>query len=88
MCPAQSLKCQRLLTLHLLAVHSVDGHPLNIKQLRGEEPVEIIDLSGKNLGVASAIIIASLIASNTATKTLKCARPQHTVLCASSVSAL
>ena len=67
------------MTLHLLAMCSVDGHPLDIKQLRGEEPVEVIDLSGKRLGVASAIIIASLVASNTATKTLKYAQPQHTV---------
>ena len=52
---------------------SVDGHPLLIKQLKGEEVVETIDLSGKKLGVASAIIIAGCLTSNTATKSLKCA---------------
>ena len=53
-------------------VHSIDGYPLPIKQLRGKEPVEAIDLSGKGLSVASAIVIASLISSNTATKSLEC----------------
>ena len=56
---------------------SLDGHPLQIKQLRGEEPVELIDLSAKGLGVASAVVIASLITSNTVTKTLKCAAIIH-----------
>ena len=50
---------------------SIDGYPLSIKQLRGEEPVESIDLSGKCLGVASAVVIASLITSNKVTKSLK-----------------
>ena len=54
-------------------MHSLDGIPLPIKQLKGEEHVEEIDLSGKRLGVASAVVIASLIGSNTATKSLKCA---------------
>ena len=54
-------------------MRSLDGHPLQIKQLKGEEPVEVIDLSGKGLTVLSAIVIASLISSNTATKSLKCA---------------
>ena len=35
----------------------------------------MIDLSDKDLRVASAIVIASLISSNTATKSLKCAPP-------------
>ena len=52
-------------------VRSLDGHPLQIKQLRGEEPVELINLSSKRLTVLSASVIASLIASNTATKSLK-----------------
>ena len=56
-------------------VHSLDGHPLEIKQLKGQEPVEAIDLSSKRLGLASAIVIASLIGTNTATKSLKCAPP-------------
>ena len=56
-------------------VGSLDGHALSIKQLRGEEPVESIDLSRKGLTVRSATVIASLITSNTATKSLKCAAP-------------
>ena len=54
-------------------MHSLDGHPLTINQLKGTEPVESIDLSRKRLGVASAIVIARLIGSNTVTKSLKCA---------------
>ena len=45
-------------------VHSLDGHPLVIKQLKGEEPVEVIDLSSKRLGVASAVVIASRAADS------------------------
>ena len=52
-------------------VCSIDGHPLEIKKLRGEEPVESIDLSSKGLTELSATIIASLVSSNTATKSLK-----------------
>ena len=40
-------------------------------KLRGTEPVESIDLSCKGLSVLSTTIIASLIGSNTATKSLK-----------------
>ena len=54
-------------------MHSLDGRPLEINQLKGTEPVESIDLSEKELGVASAVAIASLIGSNTVTKSLKCA---------------
>ena len=39
--------------------------------MRGEEPVESMDLSGKFLTVLSAIIIASLLPSNKVTKSLK-----------------
>ena len=66
-------KCQQPLTLpqsNRARLYSVDGHALQINQLRGTEPVESIDLS---IGVASAIVIASLIGSNTVTKSLKCA---------------
>ena len=41
--------------------------------------MESIDLSSKGLEVASAVVIASLISSNTVTKTLKCAAMQHIV---------
>ena len=55
----------------MCGVISVDGHPLPIKELKGEEMVESIDLSGKGLGVASAVIIASLTSLNKVTKSLK-----------------
>ena len=48
----------------------VDGCPLEIKKLRGAEPVESIDLSMKGLTVLSAVTIASLMPLNTATKSL------------------
>ena len=57
----------------LLLLGSVDGHPLPFKQLKGEEAVKEIDLSYMGLGVASAIIIASLLKENTATESFKCA---------------
>ena len=47
-----------------ISLHSVDGHPLAIDELRGTKPVESIDLSQKKLGVASAAIIASCISGN------------------------
>ena len=40
-------------------------------KLRGTEPAESIDLSIKGLTVLSGTIIASLICSNTTTKSLK-----------------
>ena len=52
---------------------SVDGHALQIDELKGTKPTERIDLSGKGLGVASAIIIASCIKENGVLKELKCA---------------
>ena len=42
----------------------LDGFALPVKKLKGTDPVETLDLSGKNLGVASAIVIASLIGVN------------------------
>ena len=62
--------CQDPLTAWL-RVYSLDGHPLEIKKLKGEEPVEKIDLSGKRLTELSAIVIASLLPLNTATKSLE-----------------
>ena len=53
--------------------HSVDGHALQLDELKGTKPTEKIDLSGKRLGVASAIIIASCIKENGVLKELKCA---------------
>ena len=53
--------------------HSVDGHALQIDELQGTKPTEKIDLSGKGLGVASGIIIASCVKENDVLKELKCA---------------
>ena len=58
----------------------VDGHPLPIDELKGIKPTENIYLSGKRLGVASAIIIASCIKDNGSLKELRCATHQHTAL--------
>ena len=67
--------CQCPLTLTDCAspLGSVDGHPLQIDELKGTKPTEKIDLSRKGLGVASAIIIASCIKGNGVLKELKCA---------------
>ena len=45
--------------------------------------MESIDLSSKRLGDESAVVIASLISSNTVTKALKCAAMPHTMHSAS-----
>ena len=55
----------------------MDGHPLPIDELKGSKAVEVIDLSGKKLGVASAVIIAACIGGNASLKTLKCAAPAN-----------
>jgi hypothetical protein len=44
----------------------LDGFALPVKKLKGTDPVEMLDLSCKNLGVASAVVIASLISFNCA----------------------
>ena len=49
----------------------LDGYALPIKKLKGTEPVESLDLSHKGLGVASAIVIASLIGVNGALTSVK-----------------
>jgi len=43
---------------------NLDGFALPVKKLQGTDPVETLDLSGKKLGVASAVVIASLICAN------------------------
>ena len=43
---------------------NIDGFALPIKKLNGTEPVESLDLSAKDLGPASAVVIASLISDN------------------------
>ena len=65
------------MTASTLYTPRVDAHPLDIKKLRGEEPVETIDLSCKGLTDLSVIIIANLIPTNTATKSLKYGVPMN-----------
>ena len=49
---------------------NLDGFALPVKKLKGTDPVETLDLSNKGsqndkgLGVASAVVIASLIGVN------------------------
>jgi Ran GTPase-activating protein (RanGAP) involved in mRNA processing and transport len=43
---------------------NLDGFALPVKKLKGTDPVETLDLSGKYLGVASLVVIASLISVN------------------------
>ena len=43
---------------------NLDGYPLPVKQLKGTDPVESLDLSNTRLGPASATVIASLIKLN------------------------
>ena len=58
---------------------NLDGFALPVKKLKGTDPVETLDLSGndlgdlwgKNLGVASAVVIASLISVNGALTSVK-----------------
>ena len=70
-----STACQSPLTLTacLSPLGSVDGLTLQIDELKGTTLTEKIDLSDKELGVASAIIIASCIKDNGVLKELKCA---------------
>ena len=55
-------------------------------KLKGTEPVDSIDISGKGLTVLSATIIASLIGSNTATTSLKYAAIESARLAAVSAA--
>ena len=74
--PEQSLFSARSHTHRMpLPFGSVDHHALQIDELNGTKPTERIDLSGKGLRVASAIIIASCIKGNDVLKELKCAAP-------------
>ena len=62
-----------LVTWRVHPLHSVDGHALQLDELKGTKPTEKIDLSHKKLGVASAIIISNCIKENGVLKELKCA---------------
>ena len=66
----------------LAELHSLqfEGAPLPLKQLMGKEPVESLDLSDRELGVASARAIASLLESNTVTTSLKYAAASYVPL--------
>ena len=55
---------------------NLDGYALPIKKLKGTEPVKSLDLSGKKLGVASAIVIASLISVNGSLTKMRYVSPQ------------
>jgi Ran GTPase-activating protein (RanGAP) involved in mRNA processing and transport len=44
---------------------NLDGSDLPIKELKGTEPTEMLDLSFQKLGYASAIVIAKLVEANT-----------------------
>ena len=48
----------------------MDGFALPVKNLKGTDPVETLDLSRKSLCVASAVVIASLIGANGALTSL------------------
>jgi len=43
---------------------NLDGFALPVKKLKGTDPIETLDLSSKNLGFSSAVVIASLIGVN------------------------
>ena len=58
------MTCSERRACTLRAQVNLDGYALPIKKLKGTEPVESLDLSRKGLGVASAIVIASLIGVN------------------------
>ena len=60
------MTCSELSVCTLRVQVNLDGYALPIKKLKGTEPVESLDLSNKRLGVASAIVIASLIGVNDA----------------------
>ena len=47
----------------------LDGFALPVKKLKGTDPVQTLDFSSKKLGVASAIVIASLIGVNASSLT-------------------
>jgi hypothetical protein len=74
-----SCQCPLALTAFASPIGSVDGLTLQIDELKGTKPTEKINLSHKNLGVASAIIIASCIKGNGVLKELECATPPQSI---------
>ena len=75
----QTHKCSAPHEHFACRVRRVDGHPLPIDELKGTKPTEKIDLSGKGLGVASAIIIASCIKDNGSLNELRYGAHLHTI---------
>ena len=55
---------------------NLDGYALSVKKLKGTDPVETLDLSRKHLGVASLVVIASLISVNGSLTSLNLAQNQ------------
>ena len=51
-------------SVSLPAQVNLDGYALPIKRLKGADPVDSLDVAGKRLGVASAIVISTLIGVN------------------------
>jgi hypothetical protein len=75
---SQAVVTGALTSCHSRIQVSLDGYALPIKKLKGTEPVESLDLSKKGLGVASAIVIASLIGVNgSLTQVLAFCSPSH-----------
>jgi len=55
---------------------NLDGFALPVKELKDTDPVERLDLSGKDIGVASAVVIASLIGNNRSLTSLDLGKTQ------------
>ena len=70
---AEALKSGRVVMNTVTLDGYGSGFPLPVKQLKGTEPVEALDFSSKGLGVASGIVIASLIEGNAVLTTIGCA---------------
>ena len=76
------MSCSELTVYALRVQVNLDGYALPIKKLKGTESVESLDLSNKRLGVASAIVIASLIGVNNAlTQVLAFCPPKRCLSC-------
>ena len=56
-----------------LASVNVDGVALPVRLLNGSDKAEVVDMAGKRLGLASGLVIAALIGSNSSAKALRLA---------------
>jgi hypothetical protein len=61
----------KLMQLSPVLKLNIDGLELNIEQLKGTDPVRALYFSGKNLGTASAIVIAKCTEFNAVLTTLR-----------------